>query len=385
MDATSDVSTGTGHDEGAYRRLLEGTAAHATFMLDADGDVSMWPAVARSLYGHDPDAMVGRGLERLFADDRGTPPPLDDLLAEAATAPIEIEGWHVRDDGSVFWATCTVSPLGTDGTDGYAVVSHDTTASKQRERMLERQNDRLKEFTDILSHDLRTPLSVVDGRLELFRETGDPEHLAAIEATTDRMEDLVDDLLRVARQGDVVERPETTDIGRVLDIAKEGALSGDATCTYDPVPAVMADPDRLVQLFENLLRNSVEHGSTSSRRESADDTVEHGSTGNRTESGDSEGSEIPREAGKAGAPPVHVAVGPLENGFYVEDDGSGIPTADRDRVFEHGYTTHEDGTGYGLSVVRSIVGAHGWDITVTDAAGGGARFEITAVDFTGEP
>ena len=67
--------------------------------------------------------------------------------------------------------------------------------------MLERQNDRLKEFTDILSHDLRSPLSVIDGRLELFRETGEVEHLATIETTTGRMKRLVEDLLRPARQG----------------------------------------------------------------------------------------------------------------------------------------------------------------------------------------
>ena len=258
---------------------------------------------------------------------------------------METEGWHGRADGSVFWATCTLSPLGDEEFAGYGVVSQDTTSQKQYERMLERQNDRLKEFTDILSHDLRSPLSVIDGRLELFRETGETDHLAAIETTTDRMERLVEDLLRVARQGEVVDQPEPTDLGSVLETAREGTLSASATFEYEPVPRLMADPNRLVQLLENLLRNSSEHGTEA----------------------------------------VTVRVGPLENGFYLEDDGPGIPEESRERVFEHGYTTREDGTGYGLSVVRSIVGAHGWDVVLTDAADGGARFEITGIEFVSAP
>jgi signal transduction histidine kinase len=148
-------------------------------------------------------------------------------------------------------------------------------------------------------------------------------------------------LLRVARQGQVVENPEPTTIDSVLEIAREGALPATATLDYEQVSPVMADSSRLVQVFENLLRNSTEHG------------------------------------GEA----VTVRVGPLKDGFYVEDDGPGIPEADRERVFDHGYTTRQDGTGYGLSVVRSIVGAHGWDVVVTDADDGGARFEITGIEF----
>ncbi|WP_380675103.1 two-component system sensor histidine kinase NtrB [Salinigranum sp. GCM10025319] len=344
-DSKTDGSPGSLEDGDAHRRLIEGMADHALFMLDADGRLSLWPDVAQRLYGYEAADIVGERLDRLFAEDQETHPPLEDLLAEARASPVEIEGWHERANGSVFWATCTLSPLGNDEFGGYGVVSRDTTTRKQYERMLERQNDRLKEFTDILSHDLRSPLSVIDGRLELYRETGETEHLAAIETTTRRMERLVEDLLRVARQGEVVDHPEPTDIGAVLEMAQEGALPPSATVEYDPISTVMADSDRLVQLVENLLRNSSDHGSER----------------------------------------VTVRVGPLENGFYVEDDGPGIPARDRERVFDHGYTSRTDGTGYGLSVVRSIVGAHGWDVVVTDAVGGGARFEITGIEFLGDP
>jgi signal transduction histidine kinase len=67
-------------------------------------------------------------------------------------------------------------------------------------------------------------------------------------------------------------------------------------------------------------------------------------------------------------------------GFFVEDDGPGIPEDKRDSVLEDGFTTEADGTGLGLSIVTSIVKAHGWDVTVTGSSDGGARFEITGVE-----
>jgi signal transduction histidine kinase len=77
---------------------------------------------------------------------------------------------------------------------------------------------------------------------------------------------------------------------------------------------------------------------------------------------------------------VTITVGTLDGGFYVDDDGPGIPEDERDRVFEAGYSTGEAGTGFGLSIVRDVVEAHGWDIRVVEGADGGARFEITGVE-----
>ena len=67
--------------------------------------------------------------------------------------------------------------------------------------------------------------------------------------------------------------------------------------------------------------------------------------------------------------------------FYVEDDGPGVPEADRDDVFEAGYSGSAEGTGFGLSIVRRVAEAHGWTVRVIDGAAGGARFEFTDVEF----
>jgi signal transduction histidine kinase len=77
---------------------------------------------------------------------------------------------------------------------------------------------------------------------------------------------------------------------------------------------------------------------------------------------------------------VTLTIGDTADGFYVEDDGPGIPEKERQEVFEVGVSTSEEGTGFGLSIVREVVAAHGWEITVTEGREGGARFDITGIE-----
>jgi signal transduction histidine kinase len=217
-------------------------------------------------------------------------------------------------------------------------------AFRAQQRELSAQNSRLDEFVSVVSHDLRNPLNVAEGRLELAREacTCDDaqEHLETVAESHDRMGELVDDLLTLARQGSGVGETEPVDVGALAQRCWEGLGQG----SLDVVDAVTveADRSRLRQLLENLFRNAVEHGGP-------DPTVRLGTL-----------------AGDDGDPA----------GFYVEDDGPGIPESERETVFEHGYSTDADGTGFGLSIVRAIADAHGWEVRVTDSSEGGARFEF---------
>jgi len=366
-ESSEKTAWGTNRDEHVARRLLESLSSHAVFMIDREGTILEWPGCAEKLYGYDAETMLGEHVSTLFAEKDGTKAgePPDGFLDGPNDGTIAVEHWQERADGSVFWATLTLSSLAGTSTSGWAVVGRDKTPSKEYERMLERQNDRLKEFTDILAHDLRNPLQAIDGHLHLYEETGESTHIEAIDQTTDRMGRLVDDLLRVARQGDVVTDPEPTDIGTVVDTAWQAVgASSDVALRYHDIPSVNGDADRLCELFENLFRNAVEHSSTRPHSSSTrEDAVEHGLRAARD------------------APAVTIHVGPLETGFYVADDGPGIPDSVKDDIFDHGFTTAPGGSGYGLSVVRTIVNAHGWDILVTDAESGGARFEITGIDF----
>ena len=274
---------------------------------------------------------------------------------------------------------------------------------QQARTQLRRERDRLEEFASVVSHDLRNPLQTATGRADLLAETVESEHVQPLRRSLSRMETLIEDLLTLAREGMKVEAVGTVDL---VDLAREAWETTDPDDARIAIDAdgfrLRADESRLRQLLENLFRNSVEHGSTSSRTESgdsvehgstgsrpeADDSVEHGSTSSRTESGDSveHGSTgnrtVSDDSVEHAGPDVTVTVGvrPDGRGFYVADDGPGIPEAEREAVFDPGYTTSESGTGFGLSIVSEIATAHGWTVSVTEADGGGARFEVTGVD-----
>jgi signal transduction histidine kinase len=207
---------------------------------------------------------------------------------------------------------------------------------KDNERAIERQNERLEQFASVLSHDLRNPLNVAQGRLSVAREERDSDHLREVAEMHDRMEALVEDVLELARHGQYIGEREEVAVEDVVADAWASIDGDSAEIHVEASRSVAADRERLQALFENLFRNAIEH---------------------------------------AGESPT-VYVGETEDGFYVEDDGSGIPADERESVFEHGYTTAEDGTGFGLSIVDEIASAHGWDVAVTESECGGARFEF---------
>jgi signal transduction histidine kinase len=219
-------------------------------------------------------------------------------------------------------------------------VSQNVTDQIENRRELRHQNERLDEFASIVSHDLRSPLTVAEGHLELARETCESDDLARAADALDRSQTLIDDLLTLAREGEQGTEVESVALADVAESGWRTAEIGSATLDTDTTQAIRADRSRLQQLFENLYRNAVEHG--------GDD--------------------------------VTVSVGAMDDGFYVADTGPGIPEAEREDVFEAGYSTSEDGTGFGLRIVEQIADTHGWKITVTESEQDGARFEITGVE-----
>ena len=219
-------------------------------------------------------------------------------------------------------------------------VAQNVSERVKNKRTLERQNERLEEFASIISHDLRNPLRVANGRLELIREECESDHIDDVGQALDRMDTLIKDLLTLAREGEQIGETEPVGLADVAKTSWQTVSTEQATLETDTTQAIQANRSRFQQLFENLYRNAVEHG--------GDDVI--------------------------------VSVGAMDDGFYIADTGSGIPESKREDVFDAGYSTNEDGTGFGLRIVKQIADAHGWEITVTESEQGGARFEITGVE-----
>jgi len=270
-------------------------------------------------------------------------------------------------------------PIELPDGEGHLWVYRDVTAQKRRERELERQNERLDEFASVVSHDLRNPLNVASGRLELARSECDSDSLQEVAQAHERMETLVEDLLTLAREGETVDDPEPVELRPVFENCWENVAAPAASLEVDvdAGETVSADRTRLKQLVENLYRNAVEHGSTSPASQAPEGAVEHGSTSPASQGSERSAEGGPRASDSGGSGDgVTVTVGELEDGVYVADDGPGIPPDEREAIFEAGYSTSESGTGFGLRIVAQIAQAHGWTVRVTESEGGGARFEI---------
>ncbi|NIB99296.1 PAS domain S-box protein [Halobacterium sp. R2-5] len=333
-----------------YETVFE-NAQDGLFLLEVVGDDDDVEFVYRQLNpaheamsGLSAESLVGKTEHEAFHSALGDQTTSHHRRCYERREPVEFEEVFEFPAGDIV-VSGTVSPVVVDGEVTHLVgVTRDVTEFKERERALRRERDRLEEFADILSHDLRNPLNVAQGNLELARREVDADHLDTVANAHERMRTLIDDVLALARQDGTVTDLEDVALDRAAKRAWSTVATGDAALAIESEQVVRADEGRLVQLFENLFRNAVEHAP-----ENPDDSVT-------------------------------VRVGDVDGGFYVEDDGFGIPEEERGRVFESGYSTADGGTGLGLTIVSELAAAHGWDVAVTEGTDEGTRIEVTGVE-----
>jgi len=319
-----------------YRTLIDNFPNGGVFTFDEDLRNTLAGGDELDAVGLSPDDVEGARPRDLFPEDIAA--ELEEYYRAA------LDGEHHTFEQSYMGSHYRVHTLPIRDEDGEITaglaVSQNVTDRVEHERELERQNERLDEFTSVVSHDLRNPLTVLAGAIEMAERTGEPEHFDRARRAVDRMEQLVDDLRTLAKQGDRVTDLEPVGLERVARASWQTVETPDAALRVETDQTVMADDTRLKQLFENCFGNAVEHA----------------------------------------GPEVTVTVGDCDGGFYVADDGPGVPESEREAVFESGYSSADEGTGFGLAIVESIVEAHGWEIDLVESADGGARFEITGIE-----
>jgi PAS domain S-box-containing protein len=328
----------------AEKRLLDRSLDALTdiyYYLDAEGRVQRWNSSLAAVTGYSGEELDGRDALSFFeGEDR-------ERVAEAVSEALETGSARVATDlvtesGRAIPYEFTGARLDDENGDvrGVIGVGRDVTERRAYERRLERKNERLEEFASVVSHDLRNPLNVAQGRLDLLADAVGEDHAEDFEAvgrSLDRMEALIEDLLALAREGESLDETEPVDLADVFDECwRTVDQNGEATLRVETDATVRADRSRLRQLAENLLSNATEHAGTD----------------------------------------VTVTVGDTDGGFFVADDGSGIPEDEREQVFESGYSTTRRGTGFGLSIVQSVATAHGWTVDLNESTEGGARFEF---------
>lgn len=330
-----------------FLRETQEVASVGGWEFDLRSEEMRWSDEVYRIHGLPLDTNISpeEGIEFYHPDDRDVIKEAFDRLSTEGE-PYDLELRLVTTDDEIRWVrTRGAAQYKDDKIVHIKGTFQDITERKERENKLQKQYDRLDEFTSVISHDLRNPLNIAQGRIDIVKQECESESLEPIDRSLDRMESIVEDTLTLARQGRTVGELNPIPIVDIADTCWSGVATAEASLEIDTNFMIFGDRDRLRHVFENLFRNAVEHGN-------GDVTVRVGRTD--------------------------------EDCFYVEDDGPGIPVSDREKVLEAGHTSASGGTGLGLTIIKRIAEAHGWEVTITEGDSGGARFEFGNVELLNE-
>ncbi|WP_340102207.1 PAS domain-containing sensor histidine kinase [Salinibaculum salinum] len=331
-----------------YKTLLE-TVEDSIFFLTVEsgktGCVFRFERLNRAYEeqtGITTKEVKGKTPTDVFGEGLGTELQANYRRCVQAREPISYEEELPVKTGARFWQTVLTPVITNDEVTQIIGITRNITERVKQERQLRSQKEQLDEFASVVSHDLRNPLNVAQARSELLANDCDSDHLPPIVKSLDRMEEIITDTLTLARNGQVVSDPEPIELVNIIGTCWKNVRTDEATIEIEDEVTITGDRSRLQHVFENLFRNALEHGGTD----------------------------------------VTVRIGQIDDhGIYVEDTGPGIPEDGREAVFDPGHTSASGGTGFGLTIVKRIAEAHGWQVAVVDGTDGGARFEFTDINF----
>ncbi|ACV12038.1 PAS/PAC sensor signal transduction histidine kinase [Halorhabdus utahensis DSM 12940] len=303
-------------------------------------------------------------LEAVHPDDRDSVVAAMEELSGGEPADLEFRVDPA--DNYETWVWVQAQPVYDDSGEIAALAGYtrDITRRKEYQRelehhreALEKSNESLREFAYIASHDLQEPLRMVSSYVDLLeREYGDQfddeaeEYMEFAVNGAKRMKRMINSLLEYSRVHTQAEEFDEVDAAEVFESARQDLelLIADhsAEITVGDLPTASADRDQLGQVFQNLLKNSIEH------------------------------------AGEDGTPQIDVTVTdrPEAYEFAVADNGPGIPADEQDDVFDifrQGANAEAGNTGIGLAITRRIVQRHGGEIWIESEPGEGAAFKFT--------
>jgi PAS domain S-box-containing protein len=344
-----------------YRYQVREITEYAMFMVDPEGILLTWNAGVERLLGWSEQEWVGQHARIIF-----TPAEKAMDVCKAEMRKAEENGsatdirWHRRKDGTEFFANGFMNVIRDDAgvMIGFMKILSDETARKQLEDSLSKSNAALEQFAYVASHDLQEPLRTMSAFAQLLttKYTGklDGEadrFLAYIVDASERMSNLVRDLLEYARATTEEERPASVGLDEDLETAlthlTQAVEESGASITHDPMPIVQVDRGKMVRLFQNLIGNALKYR-------------------------------------KPDQPPkIHVSAEQTGGEWVitVQDNGIGFEPQFAGTIFMPFKRLHQPGeypgTGVGLAICKRIVEAFGGRIWAESALGEGAAFRFT--------
>lgn len=351
-------------DEERWHVLMENVKDFGIFMLDASGRIATWNIGAKRLLGYSADEVLGQPFSLIFTEpDQSQEQPQFELREAETKGRCEDERWHVRRDGTQFWASGVLTPLwAPDGAlRGFAKVLRDITERKLSEVASADANRRKDEFMAVLSHEFRNPLAAILNAAKLLGMDTEMSEISReatsiIERQADALAHMVDDLLDVSRiiGGKLQLQRERVKLSDILDRAIEVAhpmvearrhqlkvvFSSEAIW-------IDGDPRRLQQVFSNLLVNAAKY----------------------TDPGGDIRVSVEREG--------NFTI------VRVVDNGAGILSEMLPRIFEpfvqadRSLDRSQGGLGIGLALVRRLLELHGGKAEAfSEGIGKGSEFVV---------
>jgi hypothetical protein len=376
---TRDMTARRAAEENAeiFQLLVSSVRDYAIFMLDPEGHIASWNLGAERIKGYTAPEILGSHFSRFYTEeDLKDGKPARELKIATATGVYEEEGWRVRKDGSLFWASVTITALRDSRGElrGFAKVTRDLTQRRQAEQQrldlvrvqaardeAEKANQVKDEFMAVLSHELRTPLNAIVGWAHLLRTPGSlpadqaARGLEAIERNAKIQTQIVSDMLDISRitSGKVrlsprridVREPVAAAVDTVRPAAEAKGIELTATPATDP-QFVWGDADRLQQVLWNVLSNAVKF------------------------------------TARGGHVDVNLTRVDSRIAIAIRDDGIGIAPEFLPHVFEtfrqadsSSSRTH-GGLGLGLAITKRLVELHGGDV-MAESQGEGRGTTVT--------
>ena len=362
-------------EEEKFRRLIAAVEDYAIFLLDPEGKVASWNAGAERGTGWRADEILGQSFARFFTpDDRAAGKPARELADAAARGAVRGEDVRVRKDGSRFFVEITLTAVRDPAGElvGFTSIARDISERRRSEAAiaelnaeLERRvaelaaaNGELEAFSYSVSHDLRGPLRAIDGfskiLLEQYRgqlDTQGQHFLSRVRAGSQRMGQLIDDLLSLARINRTEMHRTAIDVGQLgrevaEELRRQEPERAVEICITERLPA-RGDPRLVRAALENLLGNAWKF------------------------------------TGKTAAPRIELGCARRDGAevFYVRDNGAGFDMAYVHKLFAPFQRLHEqsefEGTGIGLATVHRIITRHGGRLWAESTVGQGATFWFT--------
>jgi two-component system sensor kinase FixL len=347
------------HSEARLRALLN-AVPDMIFEISRDGRILQFIPSAITPPLIPPEEFIGRTIAEVL-------PTISEQTAFAIGRALESGDvnafeYQLFQDGKDRTFEARITPIGPDTVLGMVRdVSLQKWIEEEREKLiveLEQKNVELERFTYTVSHDLKSPLITIRGFLGFIREDSRKGNFARLDAdiqrinaATEKMQALLNDLLELSRVGRLLNEPRDINfhdlVKETLELLHGRIWQTKVTVSVeDNIPPVRGDFDRLLEVMQNLIDNACKF------------------------------------MGDQDSPHIEIGHKGFEKGmpvFYVQDNGIGIQPQFHENIFGlfNKLDIHSEGTGVGLTLVKRIIEFHGGRIWVESEPGRGTTFFFT--------